>query len=678
MTRLGAFALIAGTLLASAPALAQQLEPATLEPSPSPAPATTPADEVESAGLAVSGTTKTGAHERIPEAAAQVTVLSAREIAVFGHRTLADLVENVPESFVGGERSYPILGLRGIARAGDFNTRVLVLLDGHTLNEPWNNYAPAGTDLPLDLTQVERVEILAGPVSALYGSNAFFGAVHVVTRRPERRIAGASITGGARYGRGTAWYGDGARGAHPWSLLVSATGLHSEGGEMHYADAGTERNTDWDRSGGLTVRAERGPIAVLASGYARRHGTIAGAFGSTFGDDRSFTEDTRGVLDVVWSAVRREAVGVRLRAYGDYYRFEDSYRYDPSPVFRDHATAMWGGAEGVVTWSTRRNRLVVSVEGTGGEVRQDAFEKEGEGTLPPDPEAPPNDVPVDVHRFEVFRGTVHDALELFDGVKLEAGAYVESHALYGIAAAPRAGLVAQLPAKSTVKALYGRGFRSPSIYETYFDDGLSVTGNEDLAAETADVAELAVEKSLNARADLFLSAFHGEYRDLMVRELRDLDPAPGAEDLRGQFVNAGVARSSGATAAVQVRLERVALWLDATAFRHDEDGGFSVTQGAPEWVGHTMALVDLGRGMTLGARASAVGARSSREPGRRLPPYVLADVSILAPLGSGFSARVSGTNLLAADVRHAAAEEYTPREIPGYGPRAFFELRWER
>lgn len=680
-------------LLLSPSALAQ-----TPTPSPSPSPEATPfvpgelGDEwsgpapaatswstgESGGGLAVSGTTKSGSAERISDAAAQVTVLTSEEIAVFGHRTLADLIENAPESFIGGDRTYPILGVRGFARAGDKNTRILLLVDGHTLNEPWNNYAPGGSDLPLDLTQIERVEILAGPVSALYGSNAFFGAVQVVTRRPTVPTLGGSLTGGsARYGRGTAWYGNGSAGASPWSLLVSGTGSWTEGDDIRHADGlPTEQGVDWDQNGALTVRASRGSIAVLASAFSRRKGVISGAYGANYGDDRSYTEDSHGLLDVTWSALEREDVAVKLRAYGDYYRFDDLYRYDPEPVFRDVATSAWGGAEAVLSWTAGPNRLVASIEETAGRVVTDAYQ-ETDGTDEPDPDLPPNSVPADTRSYNVVRGTVHDALQLGRRVKLEAGVYAEAHDQYGFAAAPRAAVVVQAPWSTSVKALYGRGFRSPSIYEAYYDDSDTVIGNPDLGAETADVVELALEKGLTERSDVFLSGFHGLYRELMVLETIDIDPAPASEDLRARFVNGGTARSSGATLACQMRRDAWVFWVDATGFVHDEET-IRATQGAPEWVAHAIAIVRAGNRVTIGARASGVGARPARETGKRLDPYVLADVSVRVALGGGLFARVSGSNLLAADAPQPASEEYAPDEIPGVGPRGFFELRWEK
>ena len=639
-----------------------------------------PEEPAPGGGLAVSGTTKSGASERIADAAAQVTVLTSEEIAVFGHRTLADLIENAPESFVGGDRTYPILGVRGFARAGDKNTRILLLLDGHSLNEPWNNYAPGGTDLPIDLTQIERVEILAGPVSALYGSNAFFGAVHVVTRKPIGRTYGGSMTGGsARYGRGTAWYGDGGAGiasARPWSLLVSGTGTWADGEDIrHDGGFAKERGTDWDRNGALTVRASRGPIAVLASGFARRKGVIAGAYGASFGDDRSFTEDSHALLDASWSAIDRADIGLRVRAYGDAYRFEDTYRYDPEPVFRDVATSTWGGVEAVGSWTLGANQLVVSLEESAGRVVMDAYQEE-DGTDEPDPNVPPNSVPADTRTYNVVRGTFHDALRVSDRLKLEAGAYAEAHDRYGFAAAPRAAVVARVPGDIGVKALYGRGFRSPSIYERYYDDSDTVIGNEDLTAETADVFELAFEKSVGERSDAFLSGFHGQYRDLMVLETTDIDPTP-AEDPRARFVNGATARSSGATLAFQTRRDTWVAWVDATGFVHDEET-LQATQGAPEWVAHGVVIVHAGDRVTVGARASGVGARPAREQGKRLDPYVLGDVSVRVALGGGLFARLSGKNLLAAEADQPASEEYDPEHLPGVGPQGFLELRWEK
>ncbi len=133
-----------------------------------------------------------GASERlqpVTEAPSSVTIVTADEIARYGYRTLADILRSVRGFYVSNDRNYSYLGVRGFARPGDYNTRVLLLINGHRVNDNVYDQAAIGADFGVDVAMFDRVEIIRGPASSLYGTSAFFAVVNVITRR------GASLNG---------------------------------------------------------------------------------------------------------------------------------------------------------------------------------------------------------------------------------------------------------------------------------------------------------------------------------------------------------------------------------------------------------------------------------------------------------------------------------------------------
>ena len=140
-------------------------------------------------------------HEQVlTEAPSAVSIVTREDIQQFGHRTLGDLLRSARGFYVTSDRSYNFTGLRGVNRPGDFGGRVLINIDGHRLNEPVYDSAFTDTEFLLDLDLVDRVEIIRGPGSSLYGNNAFFTVINVVTRRgeslaePRRRFPRAATT----------------------------------------------------------------------------------------------------------------------------------------------------------------------------------------------------------------------------------------------------------------------------------------------------------------------------------------------------------------------------------------------------------------------------------------------------------------------------------------------------
>jgi iron complex outermembrane receptor protein len=127
--------------------------------------------------------------QRVTEAPASVSIVTREEIEQFGYRTFGDVLRGVRGFYVSNDRNYSYLGTRGFSRPGDYNTRVLVLIDGHRLNDNVYDAVLIGTEFPLDIDLIERIEFVRGPGSSLYGTNAVFAVVNVVTRR------GAGIDG---------------------------------------------------------------------------------------------------------------------------------------------------------------------------------------------------------------------------------------------------------------------------------------------------------------------------------------------------------------------------------------------------------------------------------------------------------------------------------------------------
>ena len=121
--------------------------------------------------------------QRVTEAPSSVTILTAHDIRTFGWRTLADALGSVRGFYTTYDRNYTYVGVRGFGRPSDYNNRVLVLVNGHRFNDNVYDQALIGTEFPIDLALVERIEIIRGPGSALYGSSAFFAVINIVLRR---------------------------------------------------------------------------------------------------------------------------------------------------------------------------------------------------------------------------------------------------------------------------------------------------------------------------------------------------------------------------------------------------------------------------------------------------------------------------------------------------------------
>ena len=181
-----------------------------------------------------------GASERlqpVTEAPASVSFITAEEIARYGYRTLADILRGVRGMYVTNDRNFSLIGTRGFAKPGDYNSRILLLVNGHRVNDNIFGQAEIGAEFGIDPAMFERVEIIRGPASSLYGDSAFFAVVNVITRSGAS-LGGASVaveagTLGTRLARASA----GHRFANGVDVAVSGTYEQSDGVERLYFPA---------------------------------------------------------------------------------------------------------------------------------------------------------------------------------------------------------------------------------------------------------------------------------------------------------------------------------------------------------------------------------------------------------------------------------------------------------
>src|ERR1035437_10373179 len=239
------------------------------------------------------------------DAPSSVTVITADEIKDHGYRTLADILRTVRSFFVTYDRNYSSLGVRGFARPGDFNTRILLLVDGHRLNDNIYDEAMIGTEFPVDVDLIQRIEIVRGPVSSLYGSNALFAVINIVTKHA-RDLSGLELSAeAASYNtyKGSISYG---RVLPQLEFLVSGSFYGSRGqNQLFYPEFDTPQtnngiasHADDDQLGTALATISSHGFTLQGVYGTREKGIPTGAYGAIFDNNGTRTTDTHGYLDL--------------------------------------------------------------------------------------------------------------------------------------------------------------------------------------------------------------------------------------------------------------------------------------------------------------------------------------------------------------------------------------------
>jgi outer membrane receptor protein involved in Fe transport len=237
-------------------------------------------------------------------APASITIITADEIAAFGYTTLVEAVNAVRGTFTSNDRSYESIGFGGFSPPGDYTKRVLVLVDGHPINDVVTGQGYVGHDFDVDLANVARIEIVRGPGSVLYGTGALFGVINVVTRRAGEGMHAAVNTTAGTMGVASARATASARAGNA-DVMVSVGAMNSDGdirfvvpADVNTSVPQTVLNADGERAYHADVVGHLGPFSLRAGFNDRKKNLPTDAYDTRPWLGTSYQEDRRGYAEI--------------------------------------------------------------------------------------------------------------------------------------------------------------------------------------------------------------------------------------------------------------------------------------------------------------------------------------------------------------------------------------------
>ena len=493
--------------------------------------------------------------QKSSEAPSSVTVVTSREIRKYGWKTLADLLRTVRGFHVSYDRSYNWVGVRGFLPPGDSNTKILTLVDGHRMNDDVYNQAYLGEDFLLDLDLVDRVEIVRGPGSSLYGSNAFFAVINVITRRGESVKGGeASLEGEHPRGlRGRLTYGN--RFKNGAEVLLSVSALDRPGEDLFFPEFndpatnnGVAQGLDGVRNRRFFGSASLGAF-TLTGGYVRRDKDIpTSSFGAVFPDPTGWYLDESYFTEARYEK-EHDGTSVQARLFRDWHKFdskmtmEDPMMNPIAPfrlVMRDRAEARSWGAETKVT----RTLLERHTATAGAEYRR--IYRITQTIFAEDPFTSFLDTNRNSYVWALF---LQDEVRLAEGLLLNVGIRHDHYGTFGGTTNPRAALIWSPRETTALKLLYGQAFRAPTPFELYWNDGgLTQKASPDLKPERIRTLEVVWEQGLGKNLRSVVAAYENRIKDpigVVTDPADSLDVSRNLGEARGMGGRGGAGREVG-------------------------------------------------------------------------------------------------------------------------------------
>ena len=460
----------------------------------------------------VSGASKF--EQKATEAPASVTVINSDEIKRYGYRTLADILQSVQGFYVSYDRNYSSLGSRGV-NLGDFNSRILLLVNGHRLNNNLTDGAAIGTDFILDVDLIDHVEIIRGPSAVLYGNNAFFGVINVITRQGKQlNEAEVSFDYGAfdTY-KGRVTYGK--LFTNGVQLLLSGTYYASDGQDRLFykefntpaQNNGIAQNMDGDSFGSIFGSLGYADFTLEGAFNRREKVNPTAQFGSTFNDSRLQTTDDRSYTSLKYAHSFPEIVDVTAQVYYDRSDFEIGYptAIGPGTTFfsKEKDAGEWWGTEVQLNKRLWERHTIT----LGAEYRDDF--RQHQEVFDPVSGTVFTDANRDRQSYGVY---LQGDFAVLTNLHLNGGVRYDQIGDFAPAYNPRLALIYNPWEKSTFKAIYGTAFRAPNFTE------LSDPRFQNIKPEEITSYELVYEQEIGRHLRSSLSGFYNQMNDLIVFE----------------------------------------------------------------------------------------------------------------------------------------------------------------
>lgn len=422
------------------------------------------------------------------ETGSSVSIITAEDIELRGYAFALDALAAAPGVTVNQNGAFGGLATVRIRGAGGDQT--LVLLDGAPIGDP--TAVGGGYDFSvLDVADIERIEVLKGPQSTLWGSDAIGGVVNIVTKRPDEGLGARAFAEGGSYATfrgGAAVGGGGAAG----DFRLSVSGIRSDGISKADADDG---NTEKDAYSGLTVAGRGGlnlPYGLRLEAQARRikgeteiDGFPPPDFTLADSDDRSETEQWTTTATLI------------APLFGD--RIENRFMTGFTNIER---RGVFDGFETV----DKGDRLILRYQGTATIAARHrlAFGAEREETQANGEKTSINGY------FGLYE------IRPADGLTLTAGVRHDDHSRFGSTTTARAAAAWSPADFLTVRGSWGEGFKAPTIFQLTSTFG-ALPPNGDLKPETSKAFDVGVDLAApSGAARLSVTYFDRDTENLII------------------------------------------------------------------------------------------------------------------------------------------------------------------
>ena len=456
----------------------------------------------------------------LKDAPVETTLITREEIEQSNAQTVSDLVKTIPGLSAGGiDDIYGSTSSRVRLRGLSFNNGYgLILIDGQRVHASGQSgghgeYATGLNQIPVSM--IERIEVVKGPSSVLYGSDAMAGVINIITRKvPEKGSAGA----GVKYG----WYKVKER-VRDGEVSRPTDDGHNRTSRSAYAYAG---NKIGDRTGFLLNYAHQDSERSDATPVDINGDAAMGKMDFLFSDQVNgwlkgeISNFERGGTSTSEENDYRIAAGMQFKPSENHvvmlkgYHYVDDFDAESSASHR-HGKIGYDQIEAQYTWYAGTSHAISA----GAEFQRQTIDyliNNKSSTL-----TSTTTVLEDVDTVSVY---LQDEWTLFGKLVVVPGLRYDNHSTFGDSFNPKLNLMYRVLENTSLRASVGKSFKSPTIRQLYYDipfyhSPFWIQSNPDLEPEESIGYSAGIEQwFLENRGMVNVSYFRNEIDDMVVTD----------------------------------------------------------------------------------------------------------------------------------------------------------------
>lgn len=414
------------------------------------------------------------------EAPSTISVITDEDIKTYGYKSIWDALKTVVGSIPSDNGNYESIGFRALLEPAKYNSRILWLVDGHTLNESYFQWFLPGIKSGIDISTIKRIEIIRGPGSVLYGSNAFIGIVNIITKDGKdinginvSASAGGVLTsaGGFKINKPRKLFNDisgrisfGKKLSEDEMIMLSAARTENLGQLMYVPFfAATQKGEltqyiDYEKATFLMAKFTKGEFSLFGQYTNSDNGRPLADYGSDPGSLNNKTLMSRYSFEAKYDHPFDENVRFMSRIFADRTKYEGNWSYDNSANLdvQTVPSTFWG-FESNVSWKLADQFVLCGLEFQQHKTSQtESYPSEN------------NYYAYDEYKFSNIAFYVQDIINIVEGLNLNVGFRYEYNQNYHGILIGRGALVYSAAPGTILKLQYGDAFMNPLLHDYYY------------------------------------------------------------------------------------------------------------------------------------------------------------------------------------------------------------------